>query len=204
MQSFMGIIHDGMMKQIHMNQLITELKINLDNRYKWFRLTPPQVREFFSEETGIQEIFSFTVNNFEYFVAYKNNGELHFWNHTVALQNLDVDDIAEKDLNIFKGNELFKIVATLFSIMQFLSKKHHIFILNAPENIAGRSELYYKLIESNYDNFLNGFKSEKTKQGVVLSRQTPYKENAGIRYDRTTSNSRFDDFVNQILEKYNK
>jgi hypothetical protein len=187
-----------------MNQLITELKINLDNGYKWFRLTPPQFREFFSEETGIQEIFSFNVNNFEYFVAYENNGELHFWNHTIPLQNLDVDDIAQKDLNIFKGNELLKIVATLFSIMQFLSKKHHIFILNAPENIAGRSELYYRLIESNYHNFLNGFKSEKTKRGVVLSRQTPYKESTGIRYDRTTSNSRFDDFVNQILEKYNK
>lgn len=178
-------------------QLLTEIKINIGNAYQWFRITPKEYASYFDENTIQNLLYAFIFNvdeNHTYIVVYNKNKELHFWNKSEEDKRPDVEAVLYDDLSLFNNNEIYKLIATMFSIMVFLTKKEfNIFIIRTMTD--KRYQLYKNLIKGNLNEYFSGFEIlELPDGGIGLFKQRPFKESQNFL------NVKFDKFIESILK----
>jgi hypothetical protein len=170
-------------------QTVLELKINLKNSFPWYVLSKKQCEELNLSFENFKKLFYFSAENYTYVVVYTFDEEIHFWNHTAVVANSENDSILTKTLNIFDQKNTLKIVATIFSIIQFLAKKEHsrfVIIPPANEEFQRRKNIYFDLIRKNYKDFLPNFSLSDIMDSITLERIPSVTEQRKINIIKST------------------
>lgn len=161
-------------------ELITELKINLNNNFEWYRMTPKQCDEWGIKKQEFKKLFYFLVKEYVYIVGFDHSNQFDFWNHSkVDLQNFN-DDVLTGNLGLFDDKTTLKIIATIFSIMSSLANDGEIkFIIKPPNslNSSQRFKIYKKLLKDNLVNFLPDFEMVEKENELILQNKNRIVQN---------------------------
>lgn len=165
--------------------LLTEIKLNPNNIFVWYVMTPKEAVSLNLNYNNFKNLFYFKIKynerEYVYIVSFGKDKHLDFWNHsTIDLKNLN-DEVLSSDLGIFDHSIIFKIGSTLLSIIQHLAKNQgeHYFKLVPPRgaNFLSRKSLYKKILEQNISLFLPSFFLYDENDFLVLKDDNYLKEN---------------------------
>jgi hypothetical protein len=162
-------------------ELISEIRINPNNSFEWFVMTPNEAKKFKINYKAFKSVFYCKIREYLYIISFDDENILSFWNHSV----LDFDKlntlVFSSDLNLLDNKEILKLIATIFSIIEYLVfKKGELFFkIDLPEglNHQRRKEIYIRLFRDNIENFLKGFELSEEDNFLILKNHKGIIEN---------------------------